>query len=538
MSPEQAKGLNADQRSDIFSFGCVLYEMLTGKRAFDGDTISEILASVLKTEPDWTLLPNDVNPKLRDFLRRCLEKDPRRRWYAIGDVRVEIEAVRSNPAGATLQEQTTVLTRPLWKRATSILVAMAVGILIAGVVFWSSRSSMPLTVTKFPLSVGDSQTFTTLSRSMLAISSDGTQMVYVANRKLYLRPMSELEARPILGTDDLAAVSNPVFSPDGRYIAFWSDSDQALKTIAVSGGAPVTIYQGNLDPFGVSWSSDGIVFVQSDRGHEIVRVFENGRKPEVLVNVGIEEGTNTPQILPGGQSVLFTVYGKNQIAVQSLKGGPRKTLIEEGASGRYLPTGHLVYALGGNLMAVRFDLQKLVATGVAIPIVEGVRRMGPGNTGAQFSFSDNGSLVYVPGPATPAGGAAVTLALIDRSGAVKKLEVPPKNYRYARISPDDRRLAFETDEGKEAIIWIYDFATSFMRPLTLGGANRYPIWSADSERIAFQSDREGDSRHLLAASRFHRNSKAFHETATGGLPYPRFMVTGRPDVVFHRCQGK
>jgi len=351
-------------------------------------------------------------------------------------------------------------------------------------------------VTRFPLILGEGQQFTAGSRTLVAISPDGTQIVYEANRQLYHRSMSELEARPIPGTQTAQFVVNPGFSPDGRSIVFYASGDSTLKKIAVTGGAAVTICPAD-PPFGVSWGEDGILFGQGGNG--IMRVSPNGGKPETVVAVKSGEVAHGPQMLPGGQAVLFTLakgqgadqWDNAQIVVQSLKSAERKTLIERGTDARYLPTGHIVYAFGGTLFAVPLDLRRLEVTGGQVPVVEGVRRGGV--TGAvHFSFSSTGTLIYVPGPVSTASEQQV-LALMDRKGSVEPLKVPPRPYGFPRISPDGKRVAFGSEDGKEANIWIYELGgTIAPRQLTVGGANRYPVWSADGERVAFQSDREGD----------------------------------------------
>src|SRR5215510_14661350 len=235
MSPEQAKGFNTDQRSDVFSFGCVVYEMLTGRATFDGETVSDVLASVLKSEPNFSLLPDNLNPRIRDLLRRCLEKNPRRRWYAIGDVRLEIEAVRANPvAEAAEQPAPMIRTKPSWKRVAPAFVATLILGALAGMSVWYLRPSVPPAVTRFVISLGEGQQFTNTGRNVVAISRDGTQIIYVANRGLYHRSMQEFEARLIPGTDTLGSVLSPVFSPDGRSVVFWSSLDATLKKIAVT----------------------------------------------------------------------------------------------------------------------------------------------------------------------------------------------------------------------------------------------------------------------------------------------------------------
>ena len=252
----------------------------------------------------------------------------------------------------------------------------------------------------------------------------------------------------------------------------------------------------------MSWGDEGIVFGQGGGG--ILRVSPNGGKPEVLVRVKDGEFAHGPQVLAGGDVVLFTLatgtagdrWDKAQIVVQSLRSGERKLLIEGGSDARYVPTGHIVYAVGGSVFAVRFDLSRLEVVGGPTPIVEGVRRGGGGGNPAtaHFSISATGSLVYIPGPASFTGSAAQRdLAFVDRNGQVVPLKLPPGPYEVPRISPNGARVAFGSDDGKEANVWIYELSgTTSMRRLTLVGANRFPIWSTDSQRVAFQSDREGD----------------------------------------------
>ena len=495
MSPEQARGRNADQRSDVFAFGCVLYEMITGRQAFQGEDVSDVLASVLKSEPDFNLLPAELSPRLRAALRRCLEKNPKRRWHAVGDLRIEMEAAEDDPPVAVAEEQRAPRSQSLWKGAVPLLAAVALTAAITGVVVWNFRPVSPVDVTRFSITLGEGQQVTASStaRPSIAISPDGTQILYEASSRLYHRAMSESEARPIPGTENFNFVVNSVFSPDGRSVAFIAAKDQTIKKIAVSGGAAVTMGPAE-NPFALSWGTDGIVFAGA-KG--IMRVSENGGKPDLIVATKAGEVLNDPQILPGGDGVLFTLVagpgGPNQwdeskIAVQSIKSGQRKILVEHGRDARYAPTGHIVYAFGATLFAVPFDVRRLEVTGGPVPVVEGVRMGSLG--AAQFSFSNTGSLIYVPGPTTSVvTDQGFLLAFVDRKGAVEMLKAPPRTYSLIRASPDGKRVAFESDSN----IWIYDLGgTIAPRQLTVGGANHYPVWSADGERVAFQSNREGD----------------------------------------------
>ena len=388
--------------------------MLTGRQTFQGDTVSEVLASVLKTEADLTLLPARLNPRIPALLRRCLEKNPRRRWYAAGDVRVEIETILADPhEAAVVENQHAARRKRLWRRAVPALVGILLATVIVSAAWWAFRPSpRPSTITRFPFTLGEGQQFANVRpatrRDFTGRHEDGLR------GQLSLVPPLDVGARgaayPGNGSPQSAIVSNPVFSPDGGSIAFWSGADQALKRIAVSGGAAVTICPAT-NPFGMTWGTDGIVFTQAEG---IMRVSANGGLPERLVDATGEGVTNSPQMLPDAQTLLFTLgantgspdrWDRARIVVQSLGSGERKTLIEGGSHARYVPTGHLVYALGGVLFAVPFDLKRLEVTAGPVPIVEGVWRAPAANGGsALFSVSDTGSLIYMPGPAAASVG--------------------------------------------------------------------------------------------------------------------------------------
>jgi eukaryotic-like serine/threonine-protein kinase len=515
MSPEQAKGLPADHRSDVFSFGSVLYEMLTGRTPFQGDTAPDILASVLARDPDFGALPAHLNPRILELLRRCLDKNPKKRWQAVGDLRAEIETIslapRTTPAVAAVVES----PPPLWRRAVPFLITTLVTAVVAaglaGSAVWRYGQRTPVpTVTRFFFTLPEGQQFAAPAFSMVAISPDGTRMVYAANQQLYLRSMSELTSRLIAGTENsFGFAGGPFFSPDGRSVAFWSGTTPStftLKRIDVDGGVAVNICQTPTS-FGGSWGPDGIVFGEQ-KG--IMRVSANGGQAELIVEAKGGETVLGPQVLPDGKAILFTVardiaaptaaqsterWDKAQVVVQSLKSGARKTLIDGGSDARYLASGHLVYAIGGVLFAVPFDPKREEVTGAPIPVVEGVRRGAFASVAsgvAQFSVSETGSLVYVPAPAQ-AAPARRDLVFIDRNGEVQPLKLPSRPYELPRMSPDGKQVAFGTDDSGEANIWIYALAgTSSPRQLTLAGRNRFPIWTADGQRVAFQSDREGD----------------------------------------------
>jgi len=515
MPPEQARGKNVDKRADIWAFGAVLFEMLTSRRAFPGEDITDTIVSVVSKEPDWSALPAATPSGLRRLLARCLKKDPKARMRDIGEARLQLEELVSGAPEempAAVVAPSALAPPPLWKRAAPAIAAAVVAGSIVGAAAWALRPTPPASpVTRFAVPLGEGQQFSANNSRYLAVSPDGTWLVYVANNQLYLRSLSDLEARPLPGTQQTATPATPVFSPDSRSIAFSSSADGAIKKIAVTGGAAVTICPADIPLLGMSWDTDGIVFGQGSKG--ILRVSANGGQPAVIASVKAGEVAHGPQVLPGGEWVLFTLataataagWDKAQIVVQSLKTSERKTLITGGSDARYVSTGlaspkrderdggHIVYALGGVVFAVPFDLRHLAVTGGPVPVIEGVKRGSAGSVGtAQLSISSTGTLVFSPGPVTSSAGGS-DLALIDRNGTPQPLRLPPAAYEHPRLSPDGKRIAVGSDDGKEAIVWIYDVsgATSIRR-LTLGGRNRVPVWSADGEHVAFQSDREGD----------------------------------------------
>jgi serine/threonine-protein kinase len=500
MSPEQANGFSADARSDIFSFGSVLYEMLSGLQAFQGQTTSEILASVLAREPDFSLIPSNLNSRIHQLLCRCLEKNPKRRWQAIGDVRVELEAILAEPGNVIVEPSVATAKRPFWKRAIPIVATAGLFSLMTGLAAWNLKPSPPAApIVRFPLTLPEGQQFTAPSRQIVSISPDGTEFVYVANDHLYLKPMRELQPIAIQGTESPQGVANPVFSPDGQSLAFYSITDRSIKRIAVSGGAPVQVCVVEDAPFGMTWGeNDEIVFGQGLRG--IMRVSAKGGQPETLISVKNNELVHGPQILPGGRAVLFTSlelalqggnrWDKAQIVVQPLPSGDRITL-GIGRDARYVPTGHIIYSLAGTLLAVPFDAKRLKAGGGPVPIVQNVRQSGFQTGTAQFSFSNTGSLVYVEGGTQ--GAAPLSLMILDRNGKTRAVGLPPAPYASPRFSPDGKQLTLVTADGNEPFVSVYDMSgKSALKRLTFGGASQYPLWSGNGERILFMSTREGD----------------------------------------------
>jgi eukaryotic-like serine/threonine-protein kinase len=502
MSPEQAKGRAADKRSDVWAFGCVLYEILTGRRAFEGEDVSDTIAAVLRGEPDWNALPATVSAAVRTLVQRCLVKDRRQR---IADISVAQFLLTDPAALAALPGAPALLLaappRPRWKAALPTAATALATAMVVGAGAWGLRSSsLAPAVTRFSFTVPEAEHLSLMVQNVVAISPDGTRLAYAANNRLFLRSFSEFDAHAVPGSESTSQLSNPAFSPDGRSIAFYVVGENVVKRIAVGGGAAVTICSADR-PYGMTWdSASGIVLGQGGKG--ILDCSPNGGTPRQLATVKEGEQAHGPQMLPGGKALLFTIaktvdgaarWDKAQVVVQTMPSGARKTIINGGTGARYLPTGHLLYALGGIVFAVRFDPVQQVVLSEPVPVVEGVRRSGSsGIATIHLDMSGTGTLLYIPGPA----GTTTTeraLALADRAGVLTRLAVPPGPYVHVRASRDGGRLAIGSDDGKEAIVWIYEIAgTRTARRLTFGGQNRYPIWSPDGQRLAFQSDREGD----------------------------------------------
>src|SRR5262245_12836809 len=502
MSPEQAKGHSADQRSDIFSFGCVLYEMLTGRQTFHAETVTETLAAILMREPDLNVLPPNLHPKIEELIRRCLAKNRKERWHAVADVRFEIAAIMTDPHGLSLPAHRDLARRRLWQRALPLVAAVILAVALTAAVVWNMRPSPSAGLIRFSFVLPQDQRFTNAGRHLIAMSPDGASIVYVANQQLYLRKLSEMEARPIPGTSG-NAVTTPFFSPDGRSVGFWADG--RLEKIAITGGSAVAVCDSIINPYGASWAlDDEIYFGQGPKG--ILRVSANGRgKPETVVSVKSGEMTQGPQVLPGGDALLFTLASTSssdpwddaKIVVQSLKSSERHVLISGGSDARYV-TGHIIYALSGRLLAVPIDLRNLQVAGDSTPIVEDVMRPPSNQTGAaHFSSSNNGYMTYIP-----ATGALNnrTLALIDRAGIQKPLDIPAGPYNHPRISSNGKQLAVHKEEivyGTSGVlgrgdIWIYDLSgATAPRRLTFTGRNNSPIWTRDGERIVFAAERDG-----------------------------------------------
>ncbi len=489
MSPEQARGKAVDKRTDIWAFGCVLFEMLTGRRLFQGEDVSETLASVLRADPDWNALPADTAPAIRRLLRRCLERDPRRRLRHIGDAVIEIdEALLGQPpedrAGAAA-----VAVAPLraWQRAPALAAGVLVLVGLSGAAAWVLKPAPNVRqpITRFALTLPANQIMTGFIRRAVAVSPDGTRIAYTANDSIYVRDLGGVEARRLTAE----SAQDLTFSPDGEWLAF--SSRGGLAKIRVGGGTPQTL--ADVNTFGTSWADDRTIVFADSKG--IHRVPAAGGAPEVLFASTPPTFYSWPQVLPGGRFVLYTeavsgVFGQSVTVVRALTGADRRVALENSFYARYVDTGHLVYATPRGLMVVAFDLASRRVTGAPVLLPQSAR-ISPTSGASQFAVSASGTLVHVPASADLD---ATQLVWVDREGKASPASRTLRPYSDLRLSRDGQRVATHLqDEGND--VWIGDLSRGTLTRLTFEPTeDETPVWSPDERYVAYAATRTGQRR--------------------------------------------
>jgi hypothetical protein len=503
MSPEQARGKPIDKRSDIWAFGCVLFEMLSGFPTFKGDTISDTIAAILEREPAWDRLPDATPLTVRGLLRRCLEKDPKHRLRDIGDARIELEDALARPAQDNVPQKPAGMTR---RQAISALAGAAAGAASTGIfAIGRYRGTTPRNLTQLAIAAPEGEFFPASFNKRVAISPDGTRIAFntvapstrmIVNTNvpgsdtLYLRSLSELESKRVKDVPNGAAA---FFSPDGRWMGFLvaNNTAPAMRRLALSGGAPMNICAAD-DFSGATWAEGDMIYFIAEVPGGIMAVPAAGGEPKEIVQIDFAKGERLhkfPCALPGGKAVLVTVsatdtatFDEARIAVFSPATRQKKVLAEGGTHPRYSPSGHLLYAHDGKILAVRFDPARLEVQGQPFTVLDGV--LMSRNSGlANFDVSASGDLAYISGICE---GGARTLVWVDRSGKTEALPVAAKSYLHPRLSPDDRRLAIEV-EGPNHDLYVYDFDRGVLANITNDGISHWPVWSPDGNQIAYRS---------------------------------------------------
>ena len=514
MSPEQARGQAADKRTDIWAFGCVLYEMLTARRAFAAATMSDQLAAILEREPDWTALPAATPTATRRLLTRCLEKDQGRRLRDIGDARLELDEkdAQSAERGAP--------SRRLWPLAfaAAVLAVAALGWVAAGLVSRTvpTASGMSTFVETLP----DGRIFeggNAGTGSMIALSPNGRMLAYVAEEggqpRLFIRPLDRLDqwkAAPIAEP----GAREPFFSPDGEWIGF--RVLQTIKRASLRGGPAETIGDlpgGSASIHGISWNSDGTILVGAGLAG-LVRMRSVGGGVETLAKPSKGGVIMYPQALPGGRAVLYTETAGTADSGELMLldvGTGKSTPLRTGSAARYLPTGHLVFVSGGSLLVVAFDVDRLQMRGAAVPIITGIR-INPEVGAAQVAFSDAGAFGYLPMASTQR-----TLVWVDRQGKETAVGAPPRAYSFPRVAPDGTRVAVSMKEGGQDI-HLWDVSRRLLSQLTFDASPNTTLAWLDNQRLTFSATVNGWGQ-------------AFQQRADG-LGEPRQVTSGLPSFPY------
>jgi serine/threonine-protein kinase len=530
MSPEQAAGKSADKRSDLWSFGVVLIETLTGRQPFTGETVPHVLASVLKGEPDWASLPPQTPVPIRRLLRRCLEKDRKRRLDSAAAARLEIEEASS----AELPTATTMRTRLPW-----IAIAAVAGGAVTGALAWvlvRPPIPAPRPPSRFVISPGGTLTANQFDR-VISISADGRQLLYIVagagtgtGGQLTVRALDQLDPRPLPGVTN---ARSPFSSPDGRWVGYFQGTE--LRKAPLAGGPTALLCAVTGAPRGAIWADDGtVVFATNDPTSGLLRVGSGGGEPVQLTTPRVSDGEGDhwfPSALPDSRGLLFTIAvpgqpDRSEVAVYDAQTGQYRRILR-GSQAQYVQSGHVLYIAAGSLWAVHFDLTTLQVSGDPLPVIEGVRTAV--QTGAaDYQVSHSGALAYVPaGPP-----AQRSLAWVDRSGSEETIKAPPRAYVLPRLSPDGTRIALDVRD-QENDIWILSLTgDATPRRLTYGpSVETNPVW-IDNSRLVYTSSRSG--RLALYSQAADGSGTPQQVTESGNGQYATTITRDATAVVGHQ----
>jgi serine/threonine protein kinase len=472
MSPEQAKGRPADRRSDVWAFGAVLFEMLSGQRAFKGDDVADTLAAVLRADPPWTDLPADTPPDIRRLLTRCLQKDVKRRLQHIGDVRLELDELRRD-----VPEPATVAVAPTRRSRWPLVAAAVAGAALAGLAAWSlTPSPVDRPSSRFAIQVPASAPLVAGRfggvGGGLALSPDGRAIVYSTGSGLVSRQLDTMTVEAVRGAEGGAW---PFFSPEGEWIGYFADGK--IKRVPARGGLAVTICDTPANAR-AAWGDDDTIVVA--RTH-LYRVAASGGALEKIVDAGGEQFSE-PEFLPGSNAVLVRARmppAQGRIEAIDLQTRTRHPLLE-GTTPRLAAGGELLFARDQRIWATRFDAKRLAVNGAPVPIIESV---GVVDTEALFATSRDGTLIYL----ATAGEANAAIVWLDRTGKTSAALDDQRNFRFPRLSPDGKQVAVSVASGSSLDLWTFDLERGSRLRLTTDGSNRRTVWSPDGTQIAYFS---------------------------------------------------
>jgi eukaryotic-like serine/threonine-protein kinase len=530
MSPEQANGKKVDKRTDIWAFGCVLYEMLTGRAAFAKTTGAETIGAVLYRDPAWDALPSDTPGDVRIVLERCLQKDPMNRLRDIGDVRLALTGAFSPRVASDAIAPTSLpavgVSRALWSRAAPVLVSLLIGGLVTAVAMRRNAAERPAQVTALSIGTrGEAELYVDGNSQELAITPDGSRIVYVGDggRRIFMRALDQVEPIAIAAG---SLLMNPFISPDGQWVGY-GEGFGVLKKVPISGGPAVTITSARVTRFGLLrgavWLADNtIVFGGHGRATGLLRVSADAGTPQALTTPDANRNEFDhywPQVLPDGRGVLYTVLARDlgvaKIAVFDLQTNTSTDVLTGGSQAMYLRSGHLVYIAGGALWAVPFDADRRIIKGAAVMVLKQLAstRSGTGN----FAISATGTLAYAH--TSGYDPFARTLSWIDRNGKLESLDAHQQPYTQPRISHDGRRIVYVTGTVPDNNVWVLDISRSAPTRLrTEAATDQNPSWGADDRSVLFASNRGGGAQQIW-------------RHAADGTGKPEFLADGVSPVV-------
>ncbi len=497
MSPEQARGESADRRADVWAFGVVVMEMLTGSRVYAGQTLADTLAGVLAREPEWDQLPADTPAPIRRLLDRCLEKESSQRLQAIGEARIAIERFLADPTADEVAAEATPARTSSIKRLLPWAIAGALAVVLVATAILLGGGEPEQVTTRLEVKITDDPLFVALGAGV-ELSPDGRQIVYATDgedgRTLSVRALDQLAGTPLVTGSSQSQPYHPFFSPDGQWVGFVTPTE--LKKVPITGGTPIALCKVNRGR-GASWGPDNTIVFAPNRGGGLFTVSAAGGDPVPLTTVDSEadEGAHYwPQVVPGNKAVFTVLHEGSGLADEAhiesvdLLSGERKVLHRGGAYGRYVPSGHLVYIRENTVFAMPFDVKLMEATGSPSPMVQGVTN-NSGNGGSQISFSSTGTLAYVSGVI---GVPDYPVLKMNRQGVTSPLWEEPGTYACPKLSPDARKLSLTVLRDGNWDVWVYDLERRVATRLTFHeGYDGDQVWSPDGEFLTFTSDRDG-----------------------------------------------